>query len=56
MKKNAAKSKAPRNLPAKTLSANMAAGVSGGKGCCKGTHIPEVVIEMRKAGGDSKQS
>jgi hypothetical protein len=49
----AAKAKATRNLPGKTLPANMAAGVTGGKGCCKGSHIPEVVIEMRKAGGDS---
>ena len=53
MKRNAAKSKATRNLPAKTLPASMAAGITGGKGICKGTHIPEVVIEMWRAGGDT---
>jgi hypothetical protein len=51
MKKNAAKSKATRNLPAKTLPSSKAAGVTGGKGCCKGTHIPEVTIEVWRAGG-----
>jgi len=53
MKKNAAKSKATRNLPAKTLPANKAAGVTGGKGSCKGSHIPEVTIEMWRAGSGS---
>lgn len=46
MKKKAAKSKATRNLPAKTLGVNKAAGVKGGKGA----HIKEVVIEVVRVG------
>jgi hypothetical protein len=49
MKTNAARSKATRNLPVKTLPANLAAGVTGGKPCCKGSHIPEVKIELTRA-------
>jgi hypothetical protein len=51
-KKQAAKAKAARgirNLPAKSLNAKQAGGVKGGKlheAACKGTHLPEVVIEV----------
>jgi len=54
MKRNAAKSRATRNLPARTLPSSKADGVTGGKGSCKGTHIPEVTIEMWRAGSGSK--